>query len=161
MQIKAVWFPTNFTHNLVVKNQCANIMLIVYLIKNWFNILNTGTTYSFEHSIWKWLSDMPSLTGKFDYSNAWNTTRLSGPLLFGFFTFCFNFVLVNIFISILLFSFEAVRQGIQTQSNEHEVVDYMMKKMKFLMGIGKPPNRKNRPNFNDPRMNMFKYIEGM
>lgn len=99
------------------------------------------------------------ISGKFDYEKAWTSTRVAGPIIFGLFALCFNFILVNFFLTIVIDGFEVVRNDLSKQSNEYEVVDHMMKKVKFLMGIDVPKKRK--PGYSmDPRLNIYTYIEG-
>ena len=57
-------------------------------------------------------------------------------------------------------AFEAVRRNPANQSNDHEVIEYMMKRMKMMLGIGAPPKRKVANFFKDPRMQQYVYIEG-
>lgn len=101
------------------------------------------------------------LTGKFDYEAAYSATKITGPLLFGFFSICFSFILINFFLTILMEAFEAVRRDPQNQSNDHEVIEYLMKRMKMMMGVGSPPKRKVANMFKDPRLQQYVYIEGM
>ena len=98
--------------------------------------------------------------GKFDYEAAYSATKITGPLLFGFFSICFSFILINFFLTILMEAFEAVRRNPANQSNDHEVIEYMMKRMKMMLGVGAPPKRKVANFFKDPRMPQYVYIEG-
>ncbi|VDI78620.1 Hypothetical predicted protein [Mytilus galloprovincialis] len=74
------------------------------------------------------------MLGKFDYEKAWTTTRVAGPIIFGMFALCFNFILVNFFLTIVIDGFEVVKSDLSKQSNDYEVVDHMMKKVKMLLG---------------------------
>lgn len=100
------------------------------------------------------------MLGKFDYEAAYSATKITGPLLFGFFSICFSFILINFFLTILMEAFEAVRRDPQNQSNDHEVIEYLMKRMKMMMGVGSPPKRKVANMFKDPRLQKYVYIEG-
>ncbi|XP_062611467.1 uncharacterized protein LOC134273293 [Saccostrea cucullata] len=100
------------------------------------------------------------MLGKFDYEAAYSATRITGPLLFGFFSICFSFILINFFLTILMEAFEAVRRDPANQSNEHEVIDYMMKRLKMVLGVGTPPRRKVAHMYKDPRLQQYIYIEG-
>ncbi|XP_055995228.1 uncharacterized protein LOC125649388 [Ostrea edulis] len=100
------------------------------------------------------------MLGKFDYEAAYSATRISGPLLFGFFSVCFSFILINFFLTILMEAFETVRRYPVNQSNEHEVIDYFMKRFKMLLGVGAPTKRKVLSIFQDPRLQQYVYIEG-
>nr|XP_034310453.1 uncharacterized protein LOC105340501 isoform X2 [Crassostrea gigas] len=99
------------------------------------------------------------MLGKFDYEAAYSATKITGPLLFGFFSICFSFILINFFLTILMEAFEAVRRDPQNQSNDHEVIEYLMKRMKMMMGVGSPPKRKVANIFKDPRLQQYVYIE--
>ncbi|XP_052071199.1 polycystin family receptor for egg jelly-like [Mytilus californianus] len=99
------------------------------------------------------------MLGKFDYEKAWTTTRVAGPIIFGMFALCFNFILVNFFLTIVIDGFEVVKSDLSKQSNDYEVVDHMMKKVKMLLGIDVPRKRKTGYSM-DPRLNIYTYIEG-
>lgn len=76
------------------------------------------------------------------------------------FALCFNFILVNFFLTIIIDGFEVVKSDLSKQSNDYEVVDHMMKKVKLLLGIDVPRKRKTGYSM-DPRLNIYTYIEGM
>jgi hypothetical protein len=99
--------------------------------------------------------------GKFDYEAAWTSTRVAGPIIFGMFALCFNFILVNFFLTIVIDGFQVVRNDLSKQSNDYEVIDHMMKKIKMVMGIDVPKKRKGASFSVDPRLHQFTYIEGM
>lgn len=79
------------------------------------------------------------VTGKFDYKAAYSATKITGPLLFGFFSICFSFIPIKFFLTILTEAFEAVRRDPKNQSNDHEVIEYTMKRMKMMVGSGLHP----------------------
>ncbi|KAK3094947.1 hypothetical protein FSP39_008255 [Pinctada imbricata] len=117
-----------------------------------------ATLYDFRSYMVTIQTLLSMMLGKFDYNNAMRSK--AGPFIFGFFSLCFSFVLINFFLTILIDGFESVRQDPENQTNEHEVVDYLMKKLKLMMGIGGPP-KKRMPQFvQDPRLSKYVYIEG-
>ncbi|KAH9492781.1 hypothetical protein Btru_024701 [Bulinus truncatus] len=50
-----------------------------------------------------------------------------------------SFILLNMFVSILTDTFSAVREDVQKQSNEYEIVDFMLGRLKKWTGLGSSP----------------------
>ena len=53
-----------------------------------------------------------------------------------------NIVLINCLITVILEAFIAVRTDINKQSNDYEIVDFMMKRLKLFLGIGHQGNHR-------------------
>lgn len=89
-------------------------------------------------------------------------TKVVGPLIFGLFCLCFNIILINFFITVILEGFTAVRQDEQKQTNDYEIVNFMMRRLKMVMGIGAPRQkpRKNLMAITNER-HKFVYVESM
>lgn len=99
-------------------------------------------------------------TDKFDYESMMAETKVVGPVLFGFFCLMFNIILLNFFITVILEGFAAVRNDEQHQSNEYEIVDFMIKRAKMVMGIGQPKKKTNKKIVtSDPSKSKFVYVE--
>ena len=66
-----------------------------------------------------------------------DTNRILGPLFFFGFMFMMSFVLINMFLSIVVDSFRVVKHDNDKQSNEYEIVDFIIERFKLWSGIGK------------------------
>ncbi|KAH3871211.1 hypothetical protein DPMN_034405 [Dreissena polymorpha] len=83
-----------------------------------------------------------------------------GPILFGFFCVSFNIILINLLISVVLEGFTAVRRDKQKQSNDYEIVEFVMKRAKMVLGVGQPKkSRRHNLPVSDPRKSRFVYVE--
>ena len=77
---------------------------------------------------------MHSLTGKFDFYTITNAHRLWGPIILLLFCLFVAFVLVNFFVTIIIDSYEKVREDLASQPNDHEIVDFIMDRFKVATG---------------------------
>ena len=60
---------------------------------------------------------------------------LLGPLVFFIFVLCTSIILVNIFLTLIISAFETVKRDVMKQDNEYEIIDFMMKKFKSMLGL--------------------------
>lgn len=75
------------------------------------------------------------MTGKFDFDSMVRASPIIGPLAFFVFVLIASIVLLNIFLTLIISAFETVKHDVMKQNNEYEVVDFMMKKVKEMIGI--------------------------
>ena len=92
-------------------------------------------------------------TDKFDFYSIEDASAIWGPTILFLFTLFVTFVLVNFFITIVIEAFVVVKFDISKQSNDYEVVDYMVDKFKAYTGMGQPKGRRKPP----PRSNIMGY----
>ncbi|GBM99940.1 Polycystin-2 [Araneus ventricosus] len=81
--------------------------------------------------------------GGFDFDAICIAAPILGPL--SFFVFCLitTIILLNIFVTLILSSFQDVKEDIGKQANDYEIVDFMWKKLKgffFIFDDDKPKN---------------------
>ena len=62
-------------------------------------------------------------------------TQIGGPITFGLFALAINIVLINCLITVILEAFTAVRTDESKQSNDYEIVEFMIKRMKLFLGL--------------------------
>lgn len=74
------------------------------------------------------------MLGKFSYERLLETNRVLAPLMFFFYSFLVVWVLVNMFISIIIENFQAVKSNNDLQSNEYEIVDFMTDQFRVWLG---------------------------
>ena len=84
------------------------------------------------------------MLGKTNFSDLVRVNRIVGPLFFFAFMFLVSMVLVNMFLSIIIDSFVVVKHDNDKQSNEYEIVDFIIERFKLWSGIGH--TRKPRSN---------------
>ena len=60
--------------------------------------------------------------------------RVLGPAYFFFYMLFVVFILLNMFLSILNETFAAVRHDLSQQSNDYEIVDFMLKNLRNWVG---------------------------
>ncbi len=75
------------------------------------------------------------VTGKFDFDSMVMAAPLLGPVVFFVFVLIATIVLVNIFLTLIISAFETVKHDVMKQDNEYEIVDFMKKKLKSLVGL--------------------------
>ena len=96
------------------------------------------------------LSSMLSLTlGSFDFQEMRSINRILGPAFFFSFVLVMFFVLMNVFISILSDAFNEVNSDLSKQSNEHEILDFMVHSFKRTVGKQVAPAVK--PKYKEPK----------
>lgn len=78
------------------------------------------------------------VTGKFDFDAMVKASPILGPVVFFVFVLVASIVLVNIFLTLIISAFETVKHDVMKQSNEYEIVDFMTRKLKEMMGIDSP-----------------------
>lgn len=107
----------------------------------------------FGPALWNYRSIPASLTsllslmlGRTAFFEMRDTNRILGPMFFFIFMFIMSFVLINMFLSIVVDSFMVVKHDNDKQSNEYEIVDFIIERFKLWSGIGKSrrPNSRSR-----------------
>lgn len=83
------------------------------------------------------------LLGAFDYYDYANSEPVIGPLFFFSFIFVMVFLLTNMFVSIINDTFAMVKEDATLQSNEYEIVDFMLGRIETLTGIKLTGNRED------------------
>ena len=70
------------------------------------------------------------LLGKFSYHQFAQTNMVLGPVFFFGFNIMVNWILMNMFISILDDAFSEVKENTRLQSNDYEMIDFIMEQFK-------------------------------
>lgn len=97
-----------------------------------------GPNLSSYRNIMTSLTSLLSLMlGRTAFFEMRDTNRILGPLFFFGFMFMMSFVLINMFLSIVVDSFRVVKHDNDKQSNEYEIVDFIIERFKLWSGIGK------------------------
>lgn len=111
---------------------------IVFTAFTLFASLVFGPNLANYRSVMASLTSLLSLMlGRTAYFEMRDTNRILGPLFFFGFMFMMSFVLINMFLSIVVDSFRVVKHDNDKQSNEYEIVDFIIERFKLWSGIGK------------------------
>uniref|UniRef100_A0A7M5WZ65 Uncharacterized protein n=1 Tax=Clytia hemisphaerica TaxID=252671 RepID=A0A7M5WZ65_9CNID len=109
--------------------------------------------YDYQNYFRSTASIIGLLLGKFSYHEFTSADRLLGPIFFFAFNFIVNWVVMNMFIAILNEIIMEVHANEDLQSNEYEMVDYFLHKMRGFFGWTKQEapapkrRRSSRPKF--------------
>ena len=76
-----------------------------------------------------------AILGKFHFEELVEAERILGPLLFFFFMGSITFILINMLLTIINEAFQVVKHDIAMQSNDYEMVDFMMARFKAFIGL--------------------------
>ena len=92
---------------------------------------------------------MDTILGKFTLKGMMEANRIIGPIFFYTYTISMVFVLINMFLSIINDAFAEVRSDVEKQSNEYEIVDFMVHRLKE--NIGKSIGHAIHPVYKEPK----------
>lgn len=92
---------------------------------------------------------MDTILGKFTLKGMMEANRIIGPIFFLTYTISMVFVLINMFLSIINDAFTEVRSDVEKQSNEYEIVDFMIHRLKE--NIGKSIGHAIHPVYKEPK----------
>ncbi|XP_064630503.1 uncharacterized protein LOC135489174 [Lineus longissimus] len=76
------------------------------------------------------------MLGKFDFQAMLQSSSVLGPFFFFLYVVTIVMILINMFLSILNESFTIVKNDVSKQSNDYEMVDFIMRRFKLWTGIG-------------------------
>ena len=128
------------------------IFLIVFLAYAQLGKLVLGNDIQSYSTFHNTLSSelLMSLGGKMGIRELKQSNRILGPL-FGFsFMLANAFIFVNFFVAILNDSYEQVKCNTDKQSQEFEMADFILERLRDIFGCGKPqPEEKNYSNAED------------
>ncbi|XP_030841939.1 polycystic kidney disease protein 1-like 2 [Strongylocentrotus purpuratus] len=103
--------------------------------------------YDFSDFIFTLETLSAAMLGKFSYDGFVQNNRILGPIFFFFFMITITFILVNMFLTIVIEAFSSVKRDITRQSNDYEMVDFMIGQLKKWVGLNnKPKSEEKKPN---------------
>ena len=77
------------------------------------------------------------LVGKFDFYAMQAASPVLGPVFFFLYVLSVYYILVNMFLTILNEAFARVRRDVALQSNDYEIVDFVLRRFRQWTGLGK------------------------
>ena len=122
------------------------VFLIVFLAYTSVAALVFGRTmFGYRNIPSSFVSLQNLMLGKMRFHPMQKANRVIGPVFFFSFMVVVSMVLVNMFLSIVIDSFHRVKHDIDKQSNEYEIVDFIIERFKLWTGIGhvrRPPPKR-------------------
>ncbi len=98
---------------------------------------------------------------KFDFYGLQGADRIFGPTILFLFTLAVSFILVNVFVTILIDAFNVVKFDLSLQSNEYEIVEFMVERFNIITGFGKPKKKPPKRMNKEPIFTVEDYVEGL
>ena len=89
--------------------------------------------YGYRDNMTTFSSIVSLLLGKFSYDQFNDTNRLLGPVFFFLFNVKVNWIIMNMYISILNDVLSEVQEDVNLQDNDHEMVEYMVNNLKGML----------------------------
>ncbi|CAL1301078.1 unnamed protein product [Larinioides sclopetarius] len=86
-------------------------------------------------------SSISMLLKKFNYYDMEQASSIIGPLAFFTFALTASVVLINILLTIIIQSFEEVKHGIESQTSDYELMDFIMRRLRLFFGRSKDHSR--------------------
>lgn len=102
---------------------------------------------------------MDTILGKFALKEMTDANRIIGPLFFYVYTVTMVFILINMFLSIINESFAEVNSDVSKQSNDYEIVDFMVHRLKE--NIGKTMGNAIMPIYKEPKSKLEKDFDAI
>jgi hypothetical protein len=110
--------------------------LVFFAFAQFFYFVYFMELTNFSNIIYAAETCMQMLIGKFNFNAMQGASPVLGPLFFFCYVVTVYYILINMFLTILNDSFACVRRDIELQSNEHEMVDFIVKRFSQWTGIG-------------------------
>ncbi|XP_070581220.1 polycystin family receptor for egg jelly-like isoform X2 [Ptychodera flava] len=110
-----------------------------------FYLVFSRKVFDFADFIYTLEALFGTMLGKFKWNSMKEADSVMAPLLFFFFVMSITFILINMFLTILNENFSEVKRNTEKQSNEYEMVDFMMGRFKLWTGLGQTKNRAPSP----------------
>jgi hypothetical protein len=96
------------------------------------------------------------MLGKFQVDPLVQANSFFGPLLFSIYNIFIVFILLNMFVSIINDTFAAVRNDVDKQADDYQMVKFIRNKLKTLVGIDNSNETSDRNPILDANNNLYK-----
>lgn len=97
--------------------------------------------------------------GDFDFPALLQANRIFGPLFFFSYVVLILFILMNVFLSIIVDTFNEVNRDVLKQANDHEILSFMMHTVK--QNIGKQVGPAIKPTYVEEKSKLEKDTESI
>ncbi|XP_063604126.1 uncharacterized protein LOC134779789 [Penaeus indicus] len=123
--------------------QCASDLsgfMIAFLLSflafaQLFYLMHNGSHIDFNNFVSAVEATFAAMLGKFDYEGMVNSSPKLGPITFFIFAFFNSIIMINLLLTLVIRSFEEIKNNLLKQSNEYEIVDFMMNKARAAVGL--------------------------
>lgn len=109
--------------------------LIFFAFVQTFYLLFMRTLYRYHSFVHSMEASMQIALGKFEFLELYQAEPIIGPIVFVGFVIFIIFVILNMFLAILNEAFAEVKSDMELQSNEFEMVDFVMRRFMLWTGI--------------------------
>ncbi|XP_070533290.1 polycystin-1-like protein 2 isoform X1 [Ptychodera flava] len=114
----------------------AIIFFIIFFSYGQFGCLVFGSTvYNYADFTLSIETLFTMMLGRFGYNDIKQTNEFFGRFFFFTFMLLVYMVLFNVFVTVLVTSYEVVKRDIAKQSNEYEMVDFILRRFKLFLGV--------------------------
>ncbi|XP_023225224.1 uncharacterized protein LOC111626157 [Centruroides sculpturatus] len=110
--------------------------VIYFAFVQMFYIVFGVTLQGFKDFITSTETAFSIMRGVFDFEEICLASPLLGPIMFFVYALVTSVILLNIFVTLIISAFQSVKEDIQKQNNEYEIVSFMFKKFKGMFGFG-------------------------
>jgi hypothetical protein len=111
------------------------VYTVVFLAYASFGFLVFGKIATDYHTFQGSMANVLGMSlGAFNFHALVEAHRVLGPLFFFTFTFVVNFILINVFVAIISEALKIVTSDAANQSNDHEILDFMVHQFKSYIG---------------------------
>jgi hypothetical protein len=111
------------------------VYTVVFLAYASFGFLVFGKIATDYHTFQGSMANVLGMSlGAFNFHALVEGHRVLGPLFFFTFTFVVNFILINVFVAIISEALKIVTSDAANQSNDHEILDFMVHQFKSYIG---------------------------
>ena len=111
------------------------VYMIVFLAYASFGFLVFGRTATDYHTFQSSMANVLGMSlGAFNFHALVEAHSVLGPIFFFTFTFVVNFILINVFVAIISEALNRVTSDAANQSNDHEILDFMIHQFKSYIG---------------------------
>lgn len=118
---------------------CFGIIIVAVIFSS--SIIFGTNLYNYRNYFVTIASIISLLLGKFSYYQFETTNRVLGPIFFFAFNIMVNWIIMNMFISILTDVFADVQADVLSQDNDYEIVDFILQHFKGKCNPNKQMNR--------------------
>jgi len=78
------------------------------------------------------------LLNKFKFGGIRDNSMTAAVMFFCFAISC-SFILINVLITIIIEAYEKMKEELEHRGNEYEILDFLTRQMKALIGLESPP----------------------
>ena len=102
-----------------------------------FYIAFSPQMFDFADVVYTMETLLIALLHRFPFPELLQTNRVLGPLMYFAFMSTMTYIVLNFLVTIVMDSFDKVRKDVAGKSNEYEIVDFIIRRLRSLIGVKK------------------------